>query len=179
MTHPGAVKAASRRSTCLNTRSSRMCCSTPARPRASAREATTSHCLQARRRPGATRISPTSASLRPASPPFKSDNLWNYEAGFKSSFADRRFTLNGAAFSIDWDKIQQAVHLPLCGYGYTGNAGRARSTGFELEFNGRPLPELTLGLGVGYTGAHLTEQGPGTPQRAGSPVYQVPDLTIA
>ena len=28
---------------------------------------------------------------------FKSDNLWNYEAGFKSSFADRRFTLNGAA----------------------------------------------------------------------------------
>src|SRR5258708_30106168 len=46
-------------------------------------------------------------------------------------------SLNGAAFSIDWDKIQQAVHLPLCGYGYTGNAGRARSTGFELEFNGR------------------------------------------
>jgi outer membrane receptor protein involved in Fe transport len=58
---------------------------------------------------------------------FKSDNLWNYEAGFKSSFADRRFTLNGAAFSIDWDKIQQAVHLPLCGYGYTGNAGQSDS----------------------------------------------------
>jgi iron complex outermembrane recepter protein len=110
---------------------------------------------------------------------FKSDNLWNYEAGFKSSFADRRFILNGAAFSIDWDNIQQAVHLPLCGYGYTGNAGRARSTGFELEFSGRLLPELTLGLGVGYTDAHITEQGPGTPQKAGSPVYQVPDLTIA
>lgn len=110
---------------------------------------------------------------------FKSDNLWSYEAGFKSSFADRRFTLNGAAFSIDWDKIQQAVHLPLCGYGYTGNAGRARSTGFELEFNGRLLPELTLGLGIGYEDAHITEQGPGTPQQAGSPVYEVPDLTIA
>ena len=67
----------------------------------------------------------------------------------------------------------------MCGYGYTGNAGRARSTGFELEFNGRLLPELTLGLGVGYTDAHITEQGPGTPQQAGSPVYQVPDLTIA
>lgn len=110
---------------------------------------------------------------------FKSDNLWNYEVGFKSSFADRRFTLNGAAFSIDWDKIQQAVHLPICGYGYTGNAGRARSTGFELEFNGRLLPELTLGLGIGYEDAHITEQGPGTPQQAGSPVYEVPDLTIA
>jgi outer membrane receptor protein involved in Fe transport len=110
---------------------------------------------------------------------FKSDNLWNYEAGFKSSFGGHRFIVNGAAFSIDWDNIQQAVHLPLCGYGYTGNAGRARSTGFELEFSGRLLPELTLGLGVGYTDAHITEQGPGTPQKAGSPVYQVPDLTIA
>jgi iron complex outermembrane recepter protein len=110
---------------------------------------------------------------------FKSDNLWNYEAGFKSSFADRRFTLNGSAFSIDWDKIQQAVHLPLCGYGYTGNAGRARSTGGELEFTGRLLPELTLGLGVGYEDAHITEQGGGTPQPAGSPVYQVPKHTVA
>ena len=110
---------------------------------------------------------------------FKSDNLWDYEAGFKSSFAERRITLNGAAFSIDWDKIQQAVHLPLCGYGYTGNAGRARSTGFELEFNGRLLPELTLGLGFGYEDAHITEQGPGTPQPAGSPVYEVPKVTAA
>jgi iron complex outermembrane receptor protein len=110
---------------------------------------------------------------------FKSDSIWNYEAGFKSSFADRRFTLNGAGFLIQWDKIQQAVHLPICGYGYTGNAGRARSTGFELEFNGRLLPDLTFGLSVGYEDAHITEQGPGTPQVAGSPVYQVPDLTVA
>ncbi len=110
---------------------------------------------------------------------FKSDSLWNYEAGFKSSFADRRFTLNGAGFSIDWNKIQQAVHLPLCGYGYTGNAGRARSTGFELEFSGRLLRELTLGIGFGYVDAHITEQGPGTPQQAGSPVYEVPKVTAA
>jgi outer membrane receptor protein involved in Fe transport len=41
------------------------------------------------------------------------------------------------------------------------------------------LPELTLGLGIGYTDAYITEQGPGTPQKAGSPVYQVPELTIA
>lgn len=110
---------------------------------------------------------------------FKSDELWNYEVGFKSSFLDRRFTLNGAAFSIDWNQIQQAVHLPLCGYGYTGNAGRARSTGGELEFNGRLLPKLTLAIGVGYEDAHITEQGPGTPQRAGSPVYQVPKITVS
>jgi iron complex outermembrane recepter protein len=110
---------------------------------------------------------------------FKSDNLWNYEVGFKSSLDERRFTINGALFSIDWDKIQQAVHLPLCGYGYTGNAGRARSKGFELESSGRLLPGVTLGLALGYDDAHITEQGPGTPQQAGSPVYQVPRVTFS
>ena len=110
---------------------------------------------------------------------FKSDNLWSYELGFKSSFAEHRYTLNGAGFLIDWSNIQQLVSLPLCGYGITGNSGAARSTGFELEFSGRPIPELTIGLGVGYTDARITEQGAGSPQTVGSPVYNVPKLTVA
>ena len=109
---------------------------------------------------------------------YKSDSLWNYEAGFKSSFADHRFTLNGAAFWIEWDKIQQLVALPICGYGITANAGHARSQGVELEFNGRLTPELTLGAALGYQNARITEQGD-TPQPAGSPVYQVPKLNYA
>ncbi len=110
---------------------------------------------------------------------FKSDNLWSYELGFKSSFAEHRYTLNGAGFLIDWSNIQQQISLPLCGYGITGNSGAARSTGFELEFSGRPIPELTIGLGVGYTDARITEQGAGSPQTVGSPVYNVPKLTFA
>jgi len=110
---------------------------------------------------------------------YKSDSLWNYEVGFKSTFLDRRFTFNAAGFVINWDKIQQLVSLPLCGYGFTGNSGAARSTGFELEFSGRPIPELTLGLGLGYDDAHITEQGLDSPQKIGSPVYQVPGITIA
>src|SRR5215472_8175967 len=109
---------------------------------------------------------------------FKSDNLWNYEAGFKSSFADHRFTVNGAGFWIEWDKIQQLVALPICGYGITANAGHARSQGVELEFNGRLTPELTLGIAFGYQNAPTTEKGV-TPQPAGSPVYQVPKLNYA
>jgi len=109
---------------------------------------------------------------------FKSDSLWNYEAGVKSSFADHRFTLNGAGFWIEWDKIQQLVSLPLCGYGITANAGHARSQGVELEFNGRLTPELTLGAAFGYTDARITEKG-ATPQPVGSPVYQVPKVNYA
>jgi outer membrane receptor protein involved in Fe transport len=110
---------------------------------------------------------------------FKSDSLWNYEVGFKSTFLDRRFTLNVAGFVINWDKIQQLVSLPMCGYGFTGNSGAARSSGFELEFSGRPIPELTLGLGLGYDDAHITQQGLDSPQKVGDPVYQVPGITIA
>jgi iron complex outermembrane recepter protein len=110
---------------------------------------------------------------------YKSDNLWDYEAGFKSSFAERRYILNATGFWIDWDKIQQLVALPLCGYGITGNSGRARSQGGELEFSGRLTQALTLGVGFGYENARIVESGPGTPQAVGSPVYQVPRVTLA
>jgi iron complex outermembrane recepter protein len=110
---------------------------------------------------------------------YKSDNPGDYEAEFKSSFAERRYTLNATGFWIDWDNIQQLVALPMCGYGITGNSGRAKSQGVELEFSGRLTPELTLGVGFGYDNARITEQGPGTPQKPGSPVYQVPRVTFA
>jgi len=109
---------------------------------------------------------------------YKSDSLWDYEAGFKSSFADHRFTLNATGFWIEWDSIQQLVSLPLCGYGVTANSGHARSQGAELEFNGRLTPELTLGVAFGYENARITEKG-ATPQPVGSPVYQVPKLNYA
>ena len=108
---------------------------------------------------------------------FRPDNLWDYEMGFKSSFLDRRFTVNATGFIIEWDNLQQLIELPLCGYSFTGNSGKAQSAGFEFEFNGKPIPELTLGLGVGYNDARITKQGL-TPQPVGSPVYQVPDLTL-
>jgi iron complex outermembrane recepter protein len=110
---------------------------------------------------------------------FKSDSLWNYEVGVKSSFLDHRLTVNAAGFLIEWDKIQQLVSLPLCGYGFTGNSGKARSKGFELELSVRPIPELTLGLGLGYDDARITQQGLDSPQLVGSRVYQVPEITIS
>jgi len=110
---------------------------------------------------------------------FRSDSLWDYEGGFKTSWLDHRYTVNATGFVIEWDNIQQLVALPLCGYGYTGNSGKAQSAGAELEVSGRPLPELTVGLGLGYDDAHITQQGIGSPQPVGSPVTQVPDWTVS
>jgi outer membrane receptor protein involved in Fe transport len=108
---------------------------------------------------------------------FRPDDLWDYEMGFKSSLLDRRFTVNATGFIIEWDNLQQLIQLPLCGYSFTSNSGKAQSAGFEFEFDGRPMPDLTLGLGVGYDDARITQRGR-TPQPVGSPVYQVPGLTI-
>ena len=94
------------------------------------------------------------------------------------AFAEHRYTLNGAGFVIDWSNIQQQISLPLCGYGITGNSGAARSTGFELEFSGRPIPELTLGLGLGYTDARITQQGAGqSANRWAAPSTTCPSIT--
>lgn len=107
---------------------------------------------------------------------FKSDSLWNYEIGAKTSWLDQRLTLDGAAYYIDWKNLQQNVLL-ACGFGFTGNVGSAKSEGFELETRARPTSSLDLSAGVGYAHAVITESSATSPQQPGSPVYQVPDWT--
>jgi iron complex outermembrane recepter protein len=111
---------------------------------------------------------------------FKSDSLWNYEIGSKNSWDGDRFVLNGDAYYIRWNDIQQTVALP-CGYAFTGNAGAAKSEGAELDASLRPLPGLDLSASAGYEHAVITAKGAGigalSPQLPGSPVYMVPDWT--
>ncbi len=107
---------------------------------------------------------------------FKSDSLWNYELGTKTSWLDHRLTFNAAAFYIKWDNIQQQILLP-CGFQYRANAGAAVSKGGEMEVHARPTEPLEVSLGIGYQNAKITQQGESSPQQAGSPIYQVPDWT--
>ncbi len=106
---------------------------------------------------------------------FHSDSLWNYELGTKTSWLDRRVTLNAAAFYIDWKNIQQAVLLP-CGFQFIANAGAASSKGGELELHAAATRHLQASLGVGYQDAKITEKGESA-QSVGSPVFNVPDWT--
>ena len=107
---------------------------------------------------------------------FKSDSLWNYELGTKTSWLDHRLTFNAAAFYIKWDNIQQQILLP-CGFQYRANAGAAVSKGGEMEVHARPTEPLEVSLGIGYQNAKITQQGDSSPQQVGSPIYQVPDWT--
>jgi len=107
---------------------------------------------------------------------FKSDSLWNYELGLKSSWFDHRLTVDAAAFYVDWKNIQQLILLG-CGFQYRANAGAATSKGGEIEVNARPLQQLQVSLGLGYQDAKITRSGADSPQQAGDPVFEVPDLT--
>jgi outer membrane receptor protein involved in Fe transport len=107
---------------------------------------------------------------------YSSDSLWSYEIGEKTSWLDRRLTVNASAFYIDWKNLQQNILLS-CGFGYTGNVGAAKSEGFEVETHARPIEPLDLSAGVGYQHAVITESGASSPQQPGDPIYQVPDWT--
>jgi iron complex outermembrane recepter protein len=107
---------------------------------------------------------------------FKSDSLWNYELGTKTSWLDHRLTFDAAAFYIKWNNIQQQILLS-CGFQYIANAGAAESKGGEMEIHARPTEPLELSLGVGYQNAKITQESASSPQTVGSPVYQVPDWT--
>lgn len=80
---------------------------------------------------------------------FKSDSLWNYEIGARTSSRDGRLTLDGTLYWIDWTNIQVTQTSPS-GFTYTDNAGKARNRGFELSFTYRPVNVLTAQASVTY-----------------------------
>jgi len=110
--------------------------------------------------------------------PVQPDTVWSYELGEKTSWLDKRLTVDFDVFRIDWDKIQQTVLL-ACGFSFDANAGAARSQGAELDINARVLDDLTLQLSGGYDDAKFTETVPGVLFRAGDLIPQVPRVSAA
>ena len=90
-------------------------------------------------------------------PTYKPDKTRNYELGVKSEFLDRRASLDAAVFYVDWSDIQLTVNNPVLSTYYLGNAGTAKSQGFELSGALKPLEGLTLSLNTSYTDAQLTQ----------------------
>jgi iron complex outermembrane recepter protein len=85
---------------------------------------------------------------------YTSDSIWSYEIGSKNTFLDNRLTVNGAIYRLNWDDIQVPVNLS-CGSQLILNAGKAKSTGGELEVSTRPFRGLDLDASVGYVDATL------------------------
>ncbi len=85
---------------------------------------------------------------------YRPDHLWNYEVGAKTEWLDRRLTLNGALYRIDWKDPQVTSQLG-CGFNVYVNAGKMSINGFEGEATVRPTESLTFGLHLGYIDSTL------------------------
>ncbi|MGH9553192.1 MAG: TonB-dependent receptor, partial [Terriglobales bacterium] len=126
--------------------------------------------------------------VAPGAPPdlrtYKSDTVTSFEAGVKAQSADRRFSIDAAAFHIDWKGIQlftqvvdPATNIP---YGVNINGSRAKSDGVELTATARPAPGLDLSLNGAYTHARLAADTPADVGGfAGDELPYTPKLSVA
>ena len=123
--------------------------------------------------------------FNPASPAgaeaYDEEKSWNVEGGLKTSWASRRVTANFAVFTIDWNDLQLNLPSPsVPGQFYISNVGGARSSGFEVELNGRAREGVDLFATFGYTRARF---GAGTRSSgvsvAENKVPNTPDYTAS
>jgi iron complex outermembrane recepter protein len=108
---------------------------------------------------------------------YRPDTVWSYELGGKMRALDRRVSLSGAVFWIDWTNIQETIDFTQCGFGATLNTAKARSRGAEFEGSAVLLEGLTVNGGVGYTDAKILTGGLATFLKEGEPLPQVAPWT--
>jgi outer membrane receptor protein involved in Fe transport len=68
---------------------------------------------------------------------FDSDQLWNYELGYRTSSANGAWAADFTLFRIDWSNIQLRSYTAQ-GLAYAFNAGNARINGLEASATWRP-----------------------------------------
>ncbi len=109
---------------------------------------------------------------------YKSDSLWNYEVGAKTSWLDRALTVNVSAYRIDWKNPQVSAQLG-CGFNVFVNAGGLQIDGGEFETVIRPTEGLTIRGALGYTDSKLTENLTFVSGRKGDSAPFVPKWTMS
>ena len=116
---------------------------------------------------------------------YDSDELTNYEVGIRTGNESGSFTLDVAAFFLDWEDIQ--LFQVVNDFGVNANGGTAESKGIEFTATARAYDGLSFSLTGAYIDAELTEDtdpdgaGP-TPDLVGGfdgdPLPFVPELTL-
>jgi outer membrane receptor protein involved in Fe transport len=125
-------------------------------------------------RPGGPNVLPPGADAPPA---YDSDELTNYEVGIKTGNADGSFSLDVAAFFLDWKDIQ--LFQVINDFGVNGNGGTAESQGIEFTATARTEDGLSFSLVGAYTDAQLTEDtDPNVGGFDGDPLPFVPEWTL-
>jgi iron complex outermembrane recepter protein len=105
---------------------------------------------------------------------YDADKLTNYELGLKTSFADKRVTLNAATFFMKWDDFQLEVRNPdpATFFFVTANVGQAEIKGIEAQLDTLVTDRLQVGLAGTLLSAELSQPSEflGAPKGARLPV---------
>lgn len=112
-------------------------------------------------RPGGPNVVPPGAG--PDYPvEFSADSLINYEVGVKAQSAGGMFSLDAAAFYIDWSDILIFASFPtgIGEFGANANGDTARSYGVEFTGTVRPVDGLTVLVNGAWSDAELTADTP-------------------
>ena len=99
---------------------------------------------------------PGGVNRRTQFPPYKADYLKNYEAGWKTTWADGRVRFNGAAFIEQWDDFQYGF-LGQNGLTNITNAGKATINGVETYVEWAATDQLRLSAGATWLDPKLDQ----------------------
>ncbi|MEO0367150.1 MAG: TonB-dependent receptor [Pseudomonadota bacterium] len=124
------------------------------------------------------------ASQTPGVPPFvpdfyESDELLNYEVGWKTTLADGTFRFNGSAYFIEWNEIQTGtLDFTISNLTFISNAADAEVKGVEIDSIWQPNDNFTLFTNVSFNDSELTRVPPNiiSIEPEGSPLGLAPEL---
>ncbi len=119
---------------------------------------------------------------------YKSDVIWNYEAGTRTEWFDRALTLDATVFYLNWKnvQIQRAATGGL--YNYVDNVGAAVSRGLELStsvipFAGTAFEGITFSSSAAFIDAVTkvpfpagTQTVPTGTRLPGTPKFQISNV---
>jgi iron complex outermembrane receptor protein len=102
------------------------------------------------------------------------ETLIDYEVGSKNQFLDHRLQVNASAFYYIYYNQQFATLNENTGLSEEYNLPKINSEGFELDMQARPVPDVLLRFGGGYTYAVYREGIVGGVSVAGNTVEETP-----
>jgi iron complex outermembrane receptor protein len=108
-------------------------------------------------RPGGPNVLPPGVPAT-VPPTYDSDELASYEVGLKMESADRAYSLDIAAFHIDWEDIQLSARIN--NFGVNINGGDATSDGVEFVASAHLEGGFNVSLNGAYTDAKLEDNTP-------------------
>lgn len=109
---------------------------------------------------------------------YQSDQIENYEIGFKGLAFNRRFQFSTAIYHIDWTGVQASVYMPSCGFSYTANAASAESDGIEIETSLLLTDTLQLQINGAYTDSVMTSDVDSLGASKGDSMTMVPEYNF-